>query len=335
MTLSLSLSLVFLVLSNLWEFLFWPPFYPLLNCRYIITVGAVTALCAALIGGILPQPRILMAMARDGLLPSFFSDVNKRTHVPVKSTIVTGIFIATLAFFMDVSQLAGMVSVGTLLAFTTVAVSVLILRYVPPHEVPIPPSLPELIDSISLDFSNDSQEISRESTKDPFRRPLIQKEIAQDEQNEARRRKIAAWSIAIVCIGVIVLTSAASAEKLPSIPRLIFCGMGGIILLCGLIVLTCIDQDVARLSFGHTGGFICPFVPLVPVTCILVNTYLLINLGGGTWIRVSSWMAIGALVYIFYGRTHSLLLDGVYVPIDDGANETLYCSSSKESLHKA
>lgn len=56
------------------------------------------------------QPRILMAMARDGLLPSFFSDVNKRTHVPVKSTIVTGIFIATLAFFMDVSQLAGMVS---------------------------------------------------------------------------------------------------------------------------------------------------------------------------------------------------------------------------------
>lgn len=68
---------------------------------------------------------------------------------------------------------------GTLLAFTTVAVSVLILRYVPPHEVPIPPSLPELIDSISLDFSNDSQEISRESTKDPFRRPLIQKEIAQ------------------------------------------------------------------------------------------------------------------------------------------------------------
>lgn len=51
-----------------------------------------------------------MAMARDGLLPSFFSDINKHTHVPVKSTILTGIFAATLAFFMDVSQLAGMVS---------------------------------------------------------------------------------------------------------------------------------------------------------------------------------------------------------------------------------
>ena len=50
-----------------------------------------------------------MAMARDGLLPPFFSDLNKRTQVPVKSTILTGICSAALAFIMDVSQLAGMV----------------------------------------------------------------------------------------------------------------------------------------------------------------------------------------------------------------------------------
>ena len=55
------------------------------------------------------KPRILMAMARDGLLPSFFSDVNKRTQVPIKSTILTGTVAATLAFAMDVEQLAGMV----------------------------------------------------------------------------------------------------------------------------------------------------------------------------------------------------------------------------------
>lgn len=55
-----------------------------------------------------------MAMARDGLLPPFFSDVNKTTQVPVKSTIVTGIVAAALAFFMDVSALTGMVSVRLL-----------------------------------------------------------------------------------------------------------------------------------------------------------------------------------------------------------------------------
>lgn len=51
-----------------------------------------------------------MAMARDGLLPSFFSDVNKHTQVPIKSTVITGVGSAVLAFFMDVEELAGMVS---------------------------------------------------------------------------------------------------------------------------------------------------------------------------------------------------------------------------------
>jgi len=56
------------------------------------------------------QPRILMAMARDGLLPPFFSDINRHSQVPVKSTIVTGLVAAVLAFSMEVSELAGMVS---------------------------------------------------------------------------------------------------------------------------------------------------------------------------------------------------------------------------------
>ncbi|KAK3140284.1 hypothetical protein QOZ80_5AG0398660 [Eleusine coracana subsp. coracana] len=124
---------------------------------YVVTTGAVLALCSTLMGSILPQPRILMAMARDGLLPSFFCDVNKKTQVPVKSTIVTGICAATLAFFMDVSQLAGMVSVGTLLAFTIVAVSILILRYVPPDEVPLPSSLQA---SFRLSQENDEEKVT-------------------------------------------------------------------------------------------------------------------------------------------------------------------------------
>jgi len=50
-----------------------------------------------------------MAMARDGLLPPLFSAVNRQTQVPILSTILTGTCAAILAFFMDVSQLAGMV----------------------------------------------------------------------------------------------------------------------------------------------------------------------------------------------------------------------------------
>ncbi|KAK9715883.1 hypothetical protein RND81_06G196400 [Saponaria officinalis] len=167
---------------------------------YIITIGASTALCASLLGSFLPQPRVLMAMARDGLLPSFFSDVNARTHVPVKSTITTGAFASVLAFFMDVSQLAGMVSVGTLLAFTVVAISVLIIRYVPPDEVPLPSSLQE---SKGVDFLHHSGDVEvddeENSSKDVIQplleqgnssigRPLILKQSAESSREFNHQR---------------------------------------------------------------------------------------------------------------------------------------------------
>jgi hypothetical protein len=37
-------------------------------------------------------------------------------------------------------------------------------------------------------------------------------------------------------------------------------------------------------------------------------------ISGGTWMRVRVWLVVGVFVYIFYGRTHSLLTDVVYVP---------------------
>ncbi|KAF7819246.1 cationic amino acid transporter 2, vacuolar-like [Senna tora] len=289
---------------------------------YIINAGAFTALCSSLMGGILPQPRILMAMARDGLLPPFFSDINKRSQVPVKSTIATGLVAAVLAFLMDVSQLAGMVSVGTLLAFTMVAVSVLILRYIPPHEVPLPPSYQESIDSVLMRNSEITGEADEKyaeaigTSRDT--QPLIIKEdvkaIGTSDINGSNRRKIVGWIIAFTCLGVFVLTYAASDLSLLRPVRFTLCGIGGILVLSGLVFLSCTDQDDARHKFGHSGGFICPFVPLLPIACILINSYLLINLGAATWARVSVWLAIGVVVYVFYGRTHSSLRDAVYVP---------------------
>uniref|UniRef100_K3Z4R5 Cationic amino acid transporter C-terminal domain-containing protein n=1 Tax=Setaria italica TaxID=4555 RepID=K3Z4R5_SETIT len=310
---------------------------------YLVTTGAVLALCSTLMGSILPQPRILMAMARDGLLPSFFSDVHKTTQVPVKSTIVTGICAASLAFFMDVSQLAGMVSVGTLLAFTIVAVSILILRYVPPDEVPLPSSLhssfrlsqgndeEKLRDTLGdEDHEQEASEISDVVVVESVKDPLIEKQLYASKLDETKRRKIAACSIAAVCIGVLVLTTSASATFLPFLVRCFVCAFGGLLLLTGLGVLCWIDQDDGRHSFGHSGGFICPFVPLLPVMCILINTYLLINLGGGTWMRVGVWLVMGVFVYIFYGRSHSSLTDVVYVPVVQ-ANE-IYGSSSSSGF---
>ncbi|KAL2320517.1 hypothetical protein Fmac_029486 [Flemingia macrophylla] len=298
---------------------------------YIINAGAFTALCSALLGGILPQPRILMSMARDGLLPPFFADINKRTQVPVKGTIATGVMAAVLAFFMEVSQLAGMVSVGTLLAFTMVAVSVLILRYIPPDEVPLPPSLQDSIVSVLKRCNLNSAETDVEYADatnvgtPEDRKPLIVKEDVMidfaknlavgNHLNEGNRRIVVGWIIAFICLGAFVLAYAASDLFLSSAIRFAICGAGASLLLCCFVYLTCIDQDDARHDFGHSGGFICPFVPLLPIACILINSYLLVNLGDGTWLRVSIWLAAGLLVYVFYGRTHSSLKDAIYVPV--------------------
>ncbi|RZC11548.1 Cationic amino acid transporter 2, vacuolar isoform B [Glycine soja] len=299
---------------------------------YVINGGAFTALCASLMGGILPQPRILMAMARDGLLPPFFSDINKCSQVPVKSTIVTGLVASLLAFSMEVSELAGMVSVGTLLAFTMVAISVLILRYIPPDEVLLLPSLQEPIVSASTQYSWCSLEANEEDAKTHVgasgsKKPTVFKEdvpidcplIAKDPVigkyvHEGNRRKVIGWVIAFTCLGVFVLTFAASNKTMISSVRFALCGVGGCLLLSGFVFLTCMDQDDARHNFGHSGGFTCPFVPLLPVACILINSYLLVNLGAATWARVSIWLAIGVIVYVFYGRTHSTLKDAVCVP---------------------
>lgn len=58
------------------------------------------------------------------------------------------------------------VSVGTLLAFTVVAISVLILRYVPPDEVPLPTSLQAAIDSVALRYASGAEVIDVENIKD-------------------------------------------------------------------------------------------------------------------------------------------------------------------------
>ncbi|KAL0914368.1 hypothetical protein M5K25_014712 [Dendrobium thyrsiflorum] len=296
---------------------------------YVVAAGAVLALCSTLLGSILPQPRILMAMARDGLLPSFFSDVNKRTQVPIKGTVVTGVSAAILAFFMDVSQLSGMVSVGTLLAFTIVAISILILRYVPPDEIPLPSSFHESIEPLSFKYMSEEKDVKlskdligvndneKQSSGDgtSIDYPLIIKDNNQYKINELKRRKYASWSIAFVCTGVFILTSSASTTCLPQYLVYSACIFGALLFLVGLFVLSWIEQDDGRHSFGHSGGFICPLVPFLPVCCILINSYLLVNLGADTWLRVSVWLLIGVFVYLFYGRSNSTLTNVIYVPV--------------------
>jgi APA family basic amino acid/polyamine antiporter len=76
----------------------------------------------------LAQARIFYAMARDGLLPPFFSRVHPRFRTPSTGTAITGIIAAIIGGLLPVGILGKIVSIGTLSAFVTVCIGVLVLR---------------------------------------------------------------------------------------------------------------------------------------------------------------------------------------------------------------
>src|SRR5215470_11845390 len=101
----------------------------LTTAQYLVAAGALAGITSVLLVMMLSQPRVLLAMARDGLLPrGFFGDVHEKFRTPWKSTILTGIFVATLAAFLPLRILAEMTNIGTLLAFVIVCAAVLIMR---------------------------------------------------------------------------------------------------------------------------------------------------------------------------------------------------------------
>jgi APA family basic amino acid/polyamine antiporter len=101
--------------------------------QFIISLGAVVGITSVILVLMLSQPRVLLAMARDGLLPTgFFGSVHPRFRTPWKSTILTGILVGAMASFIPLGILAELVNIGTLLAFIIVCAAVLIMRYVNP-----------------------------------------------------------------------------------------------------------------------------------------------------------------------------------------------------------
>jgi APA family basic amino acid/polyamine antiporter len=99
----------------------------------LITLGILAGMTSSLLVGNLSQPRILLAMARDGLLPQgMFAAIHPRFKTPWKSTILVGVVVGAAAALAPLGFLADLVSIGTLFAFVIVSAAVWILRITNP-----------------------------------------------------------------------------------------------------------------------------------------------------------------------------------------------------------
>jgi len=94
-----------------------------------VKVGAIAGMTSVILISLLGQPRILLAMSDDGLLPPSISRVHPKFKTPHVATVWTGVIAALFAGFLPLDYLAELISIGILLAFMVVCIGVLVLRY--------------------------------------------------------------------------------------------------------------------------------------------------------------------------------------------------------------
>ena len=115
----------------------------------LVSAGALAGMTSVLLVFQLGQPRIFMAMARDGLLPQYFAKIHPRFRTPYVTTIWTGVVVGGVAMLTDIGSLSDLTNIGTLFAFILVCIGVAVLRRTDatrprPFRVPFVPVFPAI-----------------------------------------------------------------------------------------------------------------------------------------------------------------------------------------------
>lgn len=235
--------------------------------KWVVTVGAIFALCTNLLGAMFPLPRVLYAMASDGIIYKRLKSINVRTKTPLLATIVSGILSAIMALIFDLHQLIDMMSIGTLVAYTIVSICVLVLRY--QCDDPAVQSTASRRDIIEQLFNI---------------RPL--------KETTTLSANIAKFGIIAYSLGAIVFCVLLKQLEMnsTSVTLMVFLGLVGVVL---VLLMTIIARQP---SLDDVLTFKVPFVPWVPCLSVLINLYLMFQLDIQTWIRMAVWAIVGKIV---------------------------------------
>ncbi|KAM5189282.1 cationic amino acid transporter 4 isoform 3-T3 [Callospermophilus lateralis] len=272
---------------------------------FIVAAGSICAMNTVLLSNLFSLPRIVYAMAADGLFFQVFAHVHPRTQVPVVGILVFGVLMALLALLLDLEALVQFLSIGTLLAYTFVATSIIILRFqkVSPHSSPGPAS-PGPAAKKYDSFSDHIQLVGavQTSISEPGQlRPALRPYLGfLDGCNPGAA---VTWALSILVISAItlgcVLVFGDSALHLPRWGYILLLLISSVVFLLCLLVLGAHQQQQQQDTFQ------IPLVPLTPALSILLNICLMLKLSYLTWLRFSIWLLIGLAVYFGYGIWHS------------------------------
>ncbi|XP_041081425.1 cationic amino acid transporter 2-like isoform X1 [Polyodon spathula] len=300
------------------EYVGWGP------AKFVVAVGSLCALSTSLLGSMFPLPRVLFAMARDGLLFRFLSKVSKR-QTPVAATLAAGSTAAVMAFLFDLKALVDMMSIGTLLAYSLVAACVLILRYQPDVSCEKPSCNLEKENLTSEDGKTELAESESQLAmlKEGFTlQSVLSPSMLPTEQSSSVVNIAVSIIIFVVCI-VSTLTTY-KGEAVLAMESWIL----GLLAVCLMVFIVCLLIVWRQPQTRKKVSFMVPMLPFLPVVSVFVNVYLMVQLSGDTWIRFAVWMAVGFLIYFGYGIRHSL--EGQRNEDDDSVHREMANKNSTE-----
>lgn len=99
----------------------------------LVAVGAIVGMFTAMLVMMYGQSRIFFVMSRDGLIPSIFCKLHKKLNTPYISCLLVTIAVSSISGLVPITTTGRLTSLGTLFAFTVVAIGVLILRITKPN----------------------------------------------------------------------------------------------------------------------------------------------------------------------------------------------------------
>ncbi|XP_065143264.1 solute carrier family 7, member 3 [Paramisgurnus dabryanus] len=289
-------------LPEAFSYVGWSP------ARYIVAVGSLCALSTSLLGSMFPMPRVIYAMAEDGLLFRSLSKMNEKTKTPLRATIASGIVAALMAFLFDLAALVDLMSIGTLLAYSLVAVCVLILRYQPGmlNSSSQTEKLVELVGGEKVAVCGDSGdeyavELDDKPRKEKFSMKLLlvpSKDVPTELSGTIVYITTAVISVLITVLCVVL---AVRLEDIMNgeIVWVIACIILAVLCLLCVIVIWRQPESKEALTFK------VPLLPWLPLFSIFVNIYLMMQLDIATWCRFAVWMGVGFAIYFGYGIRNS------------------------------
>ncbi|XP_004716740.2 cationic amino acid transporter 3 isoform X1 [Echinops telfairi] len=257
--------------------------------RYVVAVGSLCALSTSLLGSMFPMPRVIYAMADDGLLFHVLARIHTSTHTPMVATLVSGVIAAFMAFLFELTDLVDLMSIGTLLAYSLVAICVLILRYQPDQEI-----------------KNREDEAELQGEKMPEAKKLTLQGVFCSFNSIPTAFS---GQVVYICSTLLALLMNILCLVLAQRPIPLLSGdpvwIAVVVLL--LMLITGITWVIWRQPQSSTSlHFKVPALPLLPLVSIFVNIYLMMQMTAGTWTRFGVWMLIGFAIYFGYGIRHSM-----------------------------